>query len=60
MRAANVRGAFRVVDPDAFLRRSVLIVDDVLTSTSTVRELARVIAEAGATRVCVVAVAQSV
>ncbi len=51
---------FVCVDPDLFDRKCVLIVDDVLTSTSTVRELARVISEAGASRVCVLALAQSV
>jgi len=60
MRAANVRGAFRIVNPDLFVRKAVLIVDDVLTSTSTVRELARTISQAGASRVCVIALAQSV
>ena len=60
MRSANVRGAFRVTDADLFVRKAVLIVDDVLTSTSTVRELARTISEAGASRVCVIALAQSV
>jgi ComF family protein len=60
MRTENVRRAFHIPNPDLFVRKSVLIVDDVLTSTSTVREVARVIAEAGASRVCVIALAQSV
>lgn len=59
-RAANIRGAFRVIDPTQVEGKSVLIVDDVLTSTSTARELARVIAEEGCSRVCVLALARSV
>jgi ComF family protein len=58
-RAANVRGAFALRDQGQLLHKQVLIVDDVLTSTSTAREIARVIAEAGAARVCVSALARS-
>jgi ComF family protein len=56
-RAANVRGAFTVAAPLAFASQSVLILDDVLTTTATLRECARIVREAGATRVCIVALA---
>ena len=59
-RAHNMAGAFVVTDPDALEMRSVLLVDDVLTSTSTVREASRAVMEAGAARVCVLALARSV
>ncbi len=58
-RAANVLGAFTLRETRPMLHKQVLIVDDVLTSTSTAREIARVIAEAGASRVCVCALARS-
>lgn len=60
MRLNNVRGAFQVVSPEQLELKSVLIIDDVLTSTSTARELARVIAVAGASRVAVLALARSI
>jgi len=47
-RGANVRGAFRAVATPA---RHILLVDDVATSTWTVRECARVLARAGAERI---------
>jgi ComF family protein len=56
-RAANVRGAFAVRDATAFTGKSVLILDDVLTTTATVSEAARALRGAGAARVTVVALA---
>jgi ComF family protein len=57
-RAANVRGAFAAREPLCFQGKSVLIVDDVLTTSATLTECARVVREAGATRVCIVALAR--
>ena len=56
-RARNLQAAFRV--PDALPGRHVLIVDDVITTGATVHELARVLTEAGAERVSVLAVARA-
>lgn len=56
-RRSNVRGAFAAV---AVLRaRSVAILDDVVTTGSTVRELAAVVHEAGVEQVAVWAVART-
>ncbi len=57
-RAANVRGAFAAREPLYFAGQSVLLVDDVLTTMSTMREEARIVREAGAKRVCLVALAR--
>jgi len=57
-RAANVRGAFAARAPLYFHNKSVLIVDDVLTTSATLSECARIVREAGATRVCIVALAR--
>jgi ComF family protein len=57
-RAANVRGAFAAREPLAFDNQRVLLIDDVLTTGSTMRECARVVQEAGAVRVCLVALAR--
>ncbi len=57
-REENVRGAFACRPPQRYAGQCVLVVDDVLTTGSTVREVARVIRDAGAARVCVVALAR--
>lgn len=57
-RMANVRDAFKVCTPDWVEGRSLLLVDDVMTTGATVRECARVLKGAGAYRVFVVTVAR--
>ena len=47
-RAANVRGAFRVVAPRSIEGRAILLVDDVLTSGATTDACARALRRAGA------------
>jgi len=56
-RSRNVRGAF-VASPRVS-GRSVLIVDDICTTAETLRECARVLEGAGASRVCAVVVAKA-
>ena len=58
-RRANLRGAFRVKDPDMISGREVLLVDDVLTTGATASECARVLRRAGAARVWVATVART-
>jgi ComF family protein len=50
-RLVNVAGAFAVARPHAVRRRTVLLVDDVLTTGATVRACATVLRAAGATQV---------
>jgi ComF family protein len=56
-RRRNVRGAFTAVSP--LRARSVAILDDVVTTGSTVRELASVLQQAGAENVAVWAIART-
>jgi ComF family protein len=58
-RVLNVRGAFAVVG-DACVGKSVLLIDDVVTTTGTVTECARVLRRAGADSVDVIAAALAV
>lgn len=58
-RRANVLGAYRCVDPALVKDKRVLLVDDVLTSGSTVSECARVLRMAGAAGVVCAAVARA-
>jgi len=58
-RRENMRGAFRVQRPEAVYGRDVLLVDDVLTTGTTVSECARILHRAGGTRVWVATVART-
>jgi len=57
-RRENVRGAFTVTAPERMKDRSVLIVDDVYTTGTTLNECARVIRAAGAAQIVVATVAR--
>ena len=58
-RRENMRGAFEVVRPEAIAGRTVLLVDDVFTTGTTVSECARVLRRAGAAKVYVATVART-
>ena len=57
-RRENVRGAFLAVDPERLQGATVLLVDDVFTTGTTVTECAKVLRRAGAARVYVATVAR--
>lgn len=58
-RRGNIRGAFAVVQSDAIASREILLVDDVITTGTTVSECARVLRRAGASKVYVATVART-
>ena len=58
-RRANVSGVFKVRRPSAVRGRSVLLVDDVLTTGATAAACARVLKSAGAASVTVLTVARA-
>jgi len=58
-RMENIRGAFRIRHPSRVSGRSVLLVDDVLTTGTTVSECARILRKAGAEKVWVATVART-
>jgi len=57
-RYQNVRGAFQVIDKKYLNNKWVILVDDVVTTGSTVAEAARVLKGAGAKKVYVLALAK--
>ena len=57
-RRRNVKGAFALSRPEAFVERHVLLIDDVFTTGATVSECARVLLAAGAASVGVLTVAR--
>ena len=56
-RRKNIRAAFEIVEP--LSAQHVAVVDDVVTTTSTVNELARLLKKAGAERVDVWSIARA-
>ena len=58
-RRKNLRGAFSVPIPGCVAEKRVLVVDDVVTTGTTVRELSRCLMQAGAKSVVVVAFARA-
>ena len=57
-RIKNVKGIFSVKDKSKFRGKNILLIDDVLTTGSTVNECSRVLLEAGAVSIFVVTVAR--
>jgi predicted amidophosphoribosyltransferase len=57
-RHANMLGAFQVAAPDWIRGRTVLLLDDVMTTGATLHEAARALRKGGAARVWAVAVAR--
>ncbi len=56
-RNQNVKGAFAVVSPNKVKGKAILLVDDILTTGSTLEECGRVLKQAGAEKVFAVVVA---
>ena len=59
-RESNVHGVFSVTDPDKVKGQRIILVDDVYTSGSTVKECARVLMKNKAAAVVVVTLARAV
>jgi ComF family protein len=59
-RARSVKGAFRVRAPRVIESRSVLVVDDVMTSGATAEEVASCLYAAGARSVCLLTIARAI
>ena len=57
-RTDNVRGAFALADQRLIRQKKVLLVDDVYTTGSTVKECSRVLMREGASGVAVLTVAR--
>lgn len=58
-RRENMRGAFVVAKPEEIAQREALLVDDVMTTGTTVSECTRVLKRAGASKVYVATVART-
>ncbi len=50
-RRKNIKGAFKVVRPELLKEKTVIIIDDILTTGATTEELAKVIKESGAVQI---------
>jgi competence protein ComFC len=56
-RKENVRGAFVITQPDKIASKQVILVDDVITTGATLNECARMLLDAGATKIFAVTLA---
>lgn len=59
-REANVKGAFKVLDKDKISGEKIILVDDVFTTGSTVKECARVLMQGKAKEVAILTLARAV
>ena len=50
-RLVNVKEAFKVINPEMVKEKNILLIDDVVTTGSTLEEIARVLKKAGAKKV---------
>jgi ComF family protein len=57
-RLTNVKGSFQVLQPDRVSQSRILLIDDVMTTGSTVNEAARVLKEAGAEEIFILTLAR--
>ena len=57
-RNANISGAYEAADPELITGKCVLLIDDIITTGSTLSECARVLLSAGAARVVCAALAR--
>ncbi|MGN1001939.1 MAG: ComF family protein [Oscillospiraceae bacterium] len=58
-RRANISGAYRVEDPELIAGKRILLIDDIVTTGSTLSECARTLLSAGASEVLCAAVART-
>ena len=59
-REKRVRGTFHLLDKEAVMEKSILLVDDVYTTGATVNECARILLAGGAKRVDILTLAHTV
>ena len=59
-RAANIKNAFTLTDPDRIIGKRILLVDDVYTTGATVDECARILLKFGAEHVDILTLARAV
>ena len=58
-RQKNVKGAFKVKNPEKFYQKNILLVDDILTTGMTASECAKSLENAGTNKVFLIALARS-
>jgi ComF family protein len=59
-RVENVRGAFDIINSDRINGKSIIIIDDVVTTGATTNEIARILKKNGAKNICVVCIAHPI
>ncbi|MCL2201055.1 MAG: ComF family protein [Oscillospiraceae bacterium] len=57
-RSANIDGAYKALDPELISGKTILLIDDIITTGSTLDECAKILRENGAARVVCAALAR--
>lgn len=58
-RSSNVIGVFEVLNPDNIAGKNIILIDDVYTSGSTIKECSMMLKEAGAGSICLLLLAKA-
>jgi len=56
-RLKNLKGCFKVIDPEKIENRNIIIVDDVITTGATIKEVKKILKKAGARKIKAICVA---
>lgn len=58
-RHKNIQGAFIVIKPEDVINKTILIIDDIVTTGSTANEMSKVLRENGASRIMILSLARA-
>lgn len=58
-REENIKDAFKFVNNKGLKNKNIILVDDILTTGSTIREASKILKESGANKICIFAIAKT-
>jgi len=58
-REKNIVGSFSIKNPNLIVKKNILLIDDIVTSGSTLREAAKILKSAGAKKIIAITAAKA-